>query len=155
MANINKLENLWHTAFKRFYCPETKLFYEYVTDDMSKAYDDLPTVYEICASYPNPCGWGTGMEDSVMNDTGVFQGYRYLNPAQSELRENVAFYPVREVGEGAILAAMCPERKVSDALAEAVLRMAEAVDVDKQSSVYPLLYMPCAYAMCVENRKNC
>ena len=93
--------------------------------------------------------------DVKMNDMGVFQGYRYLNPAQSELRENIAFYPVREVGEGAILAAMCPERKVSDTLAGAVLRMAEAIDVNKQSSVYPLLYMPCAYTMCVENMKSC
>lgn len=390
------LYNLWNTAFERFFCPQTGLFYEFVTDDSAKAWDNLPTALEIKNSYPNPCGWGTGMEDSVMNGTvaidallfygknediqklvysladgvlkcgeagesdgfvarsvlpydgkshyiessrdqythfvysltryyfsdhceknikerirqaivavaekckhdvtahndfnmlredksvglvnkmwgdigaheylrlpmfylaaykisgndeyfslyrkyvdeaienslafnekasrlycslqmmcslkfvydydedekvkekllplmkrlalygedkavnnsiefskkehrseldyafkswrqvnmrdgGYFNGYRYLNPAQSELRENVAFYPVREVGEGAILASMCPEKRVSSHLINAVLTMANAIDVKKQSSVYPLLYLPCAYALCIEN----
>lgn len=90
-----------------------------------------------------------------MHDRGVFGGYRYLNPAQSELGENVAFYPVREVGEGAILASMCPERPVSDLLFEAVIRMAGAIDINKQSSVYALLYLPGAYALCLENKRYC
>ncbi len=394
--NSNLLYNLWNTAFERFWCPETSLFYEFVTDETSKAWDNLPTALEIKNNYPNPCGWGTGMEDSVMNgtvaidallscgvtenikklvhfladgvlkcsevsesegfvarsispydnkshyiessrdqythfvysltryyfsdlceknvkerirraivavadkcrndvtaendfnmlredgsvgkvnkmwgdigaheymrlpmfylaayrisgnddyfslyrkyideaiekshafnektsrlycslqmmcslkfvynydedenikksmlplmkrlalygedkavnnsiefskqkhrceldyafkmwkqvnmkDDGYFNGCRYLNPGQSELSENVAFYPVREVGEGAILAAMCPERRVSSELPKAVLRMANVIDTKKQSSVYPLLYLPCAYALCIEN----
>lgn len=87
-----------------------------------------------------------------MFDGGEYNGYRYLNPGQSELKENSAFYPVREVGEGALLAAMCPHRRVSDEVLLALLRMADAVDVEKQSSVYALLYLPCAYAACLENR---
>ena len=79
-------------------------------------------------------------------------GYRYLNPGQSELKENVAFYPVREVGEGAMLAAMCPKRRVSDDVLVSLTRMSDAIDVKKHSSVYSLLYMPCAYALCMENR---
>ena len=394
----DKLYELWNTALDRFYCPKTGLFYEFVTDETAKAWDDLPTVSEIAKVYPNPCGWGTGMEDAVMNgataldaliashrigvlpvsdmiksfaegvldcqfndkslgfvarsvspydgkshyiessrdqythfvysllryyfsdlsdestkerirnalvavaekckrevipendfnmlredgsigkvnkmwgdigahermrlpmfylaaykvsgDAGYFElyrkyrdealeksidynekasrlycalqmmcslklvyeydedenfksklsplmnrladyaeekvlanayefskperktqldyafkpwrsvnmhesefnGYRYLNPGQSELKENVAFYPVREVGEGAMLAAMCPQRRVSDDVLAALVRMADAIDVKKHSSVYSLLYMPCAYALCMENR---
>lgn len=394
----DKLYELWNTALDRFYCPKTGLFYEFVTDETAKAWDDLPTVSEIAKVYPNPCGWGTGMEDAVMNgataldaliashsigvlpvsdmiksfaegvldcqfndkshgfvarsvspydgkshyiessrdqythfvysllryyfsdlsdestkkrirnalvavaekckrevipendfnmlredgsigkvnkmwgdigahermrlpmfylaaykvsgDAGYFElyrkyrdealeksldynektsrlycalqmmcslklvyeydedenfksklsplmnrladyaeekvlanvaefskperktqldyafkpwrsvnmhddefgAYRYLNPGQSELKENVAFYPVREVGEGAILAAMCPGRRVSDDVLAALVRMADAIDVKKHSSVYSLLYMPCAYALCMENR---
>ena len=68
---IKKLYSLWNTAFERFYCPKTNLFYEFVTDDTSKAWDNLPTETEIQRSYPNPCGWGTGMEDSVMNGSTV------------------------------------------------------------------------------------
>ena len=83
-----------------------------------------------------------------------FGTYRYLNPGQSELKENVAFCPVREVGEGAMLAAMCPQRRVSDDVLAALVRMADAIDVKKHSSVYSLLYMPCAYALCMENRMN-
>jgi len=87
-----------------------------------------------------------------MHDGGEFNGYGYLNPGQSELKENVAFYPVREVGEGAMLAAMCPERRVSDDVLAALVKMSDAIDVKKHSSVYSLLYMPCAYALCMENR---
>ncbi|MBQ8758132.1 MAG: hypothetical protein IJZ20_00390, partial [Clostridia bacterium] len=65
----NSLNFLWKTAFDRFYCPKTKLFYEFVTDRQGKAWDGLPTVSEIEEAYPNPCGWGTGMEDGVMNNS--------------------------------------------------------------------------------------
>ena len=396
----DKLYELWNTALDRFYCPKTGLFYEFVTDETAKAWDDLPTVSEIAKVYPNPCGWGTGMEDAVMNgataldaliashrigvlpvsdmiksfaegvldcqfndkslgfvarsvspydgkshyiessrdqythfvysllryyfsdlsdastkerirnalvavaekckrevipendfnmlredgsigkvnkmwgdigahermrlpmfylaaykvsgDAGYFElyrkyrdealeksldynekasrlycalqmmcslklvyeydedenfksklsplmnrladyaeekvlensvdfskperkaqldyafkpwrsvnmhddefgTYRYLNSGQSELKENVAFYPVREVGEGAMLAAMCPQRRVSDDVLAALVRMADAIDVKTHSSVYSILYMPCAYALCMENRMN-
>lgn len=87
-----------------------------------------------------------------LHDYGVFEGYRYLN--SREPVENRTFYPVREVGEGAMLAAMCPERPVSQALVRAVLNMAGAIDFQKHSSVYAPLYLACAYALCKENLQN-
>ena len=57
----------WETAFRRFFCPETELFYDFVTDVENNAWHHLPTPDDITASVPNPCGWGTGMEDSALN----------------------------------------------------------------------------------------
>lgn len=57
----------WNFIFDRFYSPQTHLIYDALTDDTSKAYDFLPTPAQIQADYPNPCGWGTGMEDSVLS----------------------------------------------------------------------------------------
>ena len=81
-----------------------------------------------------------------------FGGYKYYSSGQTESPLNTAFYPVREVGEGAILAAICPERRVSYELSDAVFNMAQAIDLKKHSSVYAPLYLPCAYALCTENR---
>ena len=61
------IQKAWETAIERFFCPETHLFYEYVYDEAAKAWDNLPTLDQISSAYPNPCSWGTGMEDSVMN----------------------------------------------------------------------------------------
>ena len=54
-------------VFERYFCPETELFYEFVIDDENNAWFHLPSVKEINKQIPNPCGWGTGMEDSAMN----------------------------------------------------------------------------------------
>lgn len=82
----------------------------------------------------------------------VFGGYKYYSSGQTESPLNTAFYPVREVGEGAILAAICPERSISHELSDAVSNMAQAIDFKKHSNVYAPLYLPCAYALCTENR---
>ena len=56
----------WEVVFRRFFCPDTELFYDFVIDD-GNAWHHLPSVEDIKASIPNPCGWGTGMEDSALN----------------------------------------------------------------------------------------
>ena len=56
----------WEVVFRRFFCPDTELFYDFVIDD-GNAWHHLPSVEDIKASVPNPCGWGTGMEDSALN----------------------------------------------------------------------------------------
>lgn len=61
------LEKAWNVMFKRFFNHDTNLFYEFVTTDDNNAWHHLPTIEEINKQIPNPCGWGTGMEDSVMN----------------------------------------------------------------------------------------
>ena len=60
-------ETAWKVVFRRFFCPETELFYDFVIDDENNAWHHLPSVEEINSSIPNPCGWGTGMEDSSLN----------------------------------------------------------------------------------------
>ena len=57
----------WNFIFDRFFCSKTHLLYDALKDDTSKAYDFLPTPEQIQADYPNACGWGTGMEDSLLS----------------------------------------------------------------------------------------
>ena len=83
---------------------------------------------------------------------GFFGGFEYINPAQSERKDNRAFYPVREVAEGAVLAAMCPEHAVSSELFDAVENMACAIDYSRHSSVYAPLLLACAKAALEENK---
>ena len=85
---------------------------------------------------------------------GVIGGFEYVNPAQSERKDNVAFYPVREVAEGAIMAAMCPLYLASDELSEAVDNMACAIDYSRHSSVYAPLLLICAKAAIEENTRT-
>ncbi len=55
---------LWNEFFE----PSTELLYDYRTTlAHNTRFDHLPTVEEIAARIPNPCGWSTGMEDSVIN----------------------------------------------------------------------------------------
>lgn len=61
----NKMEQAWNFVFDKLYCKDTKLIYDYITDSGNTG--SLPTPSEIEACCPNPCGWGTGMEDSVLN----------------------------------------------------------------------------------------
>ena len=50
------------------YCPETGLIYDYVTSrEPAQRFAHLPCRAEVEANLPNPCGWGTGMEDCAIN----------------------------------------------------------------------------------------
>ena len=60
-----KMERAWDFVWDNLYCKDTKLVYDYITEKGNVGH--LPTVQEIEACCPNPCGWGTGMEDSVLN----------------------------------------------------------------------------------------
>lgn len=84
-------------------------------------------------------------------DMGEFEGFRYLNPAQSERKENTAFYPLREIGEAASVAALCPERRISESLIAAIQDMINAMDYDHHYSVYGPLLLACGHMLCREN----
>jgi hypothetical protein len=86
---------------------------------------------------------------------GQFGGFEYDNPAQSERKDNPAFYPVREVAEGAIMAASCPDFHASEALCAAVQNMAEHIDLAHHSSVYAPLLLCCAHILCRKNFPSC
>lgn len=79
-----------------------------------------------------------------------FNGYRYENPAQSERKENAAFYPLRSVGEGACITALCPDYPISENLFEALRFLANTLDLPRYSNVYALLLLPCGYVTCLK-----
>ncbi len=56
-------EKIWELSWTQYFRSETHLFY----DHNSITHQYLPTVEEINRSFPNTCGWGTGMEDSAIS----------------------------------------------------------------------------------------
>ena len=70
-----KISEFLEVVLKRYFCPETELFYDFVVDDNGNAWHHLPKPSQIANSYPNPCGWGTGMEDSSMNGGSAIDGF--------------------------------------------------------------------------------
>lgn len=62
-----KMDKAWKYALKHLYSPVTHQFYDYLTLAGGKyGLEHLPSPGEIKAHFPNPCGWGTGMEDCVL-----------------------------------------------------------------------------------------
>ena len=83
-------------------------------------------------------------------DCGEFGGYTYLNPAQSELKENTSFYPLRAVGELASLVALRYEKPVDADLLILLDDLAGGLDYDNHYTYAPLL-LACGYMLCEEN----
>lgn len=62
------MEKAWRFSWENFFCVKTNLFYDYLAKDFDDALTGhLPDVYAINKQIPNPCGWGTGMEDSTLS----------------------------------------------------------------------------------------
>lgn len=63
--NVEKnIQSAWDFIFNKLWCEKTKLIYDYRTSEGADgAFRHLPTKEQIERSYPNPCGWYTGMED--------------------------------------------------------------------------------------------
>lgn len=68
MAEITWQEKAWDRISRVFFHPGTGLVYDYITADApEERFSHLPSVEEISLSFPNPCGWSTGMEDCALN----------------------------------------------------------------------------------------
>lgn len=62
--NISKA---WDVTWTRFYHPRTHLFYDYISSyEKGEELNHLPKAHEVKLQYPNPCGYGTGMEDCMI-----------------------------------------------------------------------------------------
>lgn len=63
-----QIQNGWDFVMNKLYHPDTHMIYDYLTKETAVASaEDYPTPEEIQICAPNPCGWGTGMEDSTLN----------------------------------------------------------------------------------------
>lgn len=63
-----QIQSGWDFVMDKLYHPDTHMIYDYLTKETAVASaEDYPTPEEISLSAPNPCGWGTGMEDSTLN----------------------------------------------------------------------------------------
>lgn len=62
-----RAELAWQMAWSRFYCPSTCMFYDYLSSyEPGCELAHLPVPDEVHRQYPNPCGYGTGMEDCMI-----------------------------------------------------------------------------------------
>ncbi len=59
-------------------------------------------------------------------------------PEPSDFREHQSYYPLRAVGEGIAVAAICPGWTVSDTAVNRLVQMAEFVDYEKHSTCAPI-----------------
>ena len=61
------MDKTWNFAVSLLFCEKTNLFYDHLYNLTSDgAVKGLPTLEQIGAQIPNPNGWSTGMEDSVI-----------------------------------------------------------------------------------------
>ena len=63
------MEKAWQFTWDNFFCDKTNLIYDYLVRDIDgdALIGHLPSIEEINKQIPNACGWGTGMEDSVLS----------------------------------------------------------------------------------------
>lgn len=63
-----QVDRAWAVAWRNFYSPQTKLFYDFIESrEVGKTLDMLPTEDEVARLYPNECGYGTAMEDCAIS----------------------------------------------------------------------------------------
>lgn len=62
------MEKAWEFILNNFFCEKTNLFYDYLVKEyIEQLTGHLPSADDIINQNPNPCGWGTGMEDSTLS----------------------------------------------------------------------------------------
>ncbi len=62
------MDKAWNFIWKNFFSEKTNIFYDYLVEGIENPVcGHLPSPNEISMQVPNPCGWGTGMEDSVLS----------------------------------------------------------------------------------------
>ena len=113
----------WRMAFERLWCEKTKLFYDFLSEDTPDgAISHLPTPEMIARQVPNPCGWGTGMEDSVLNGGVMLEalitlyqktGEASILPALHEVAEGLLACAQVSGQEGFLARSLSPEDGVS------------------------------------------
>ncbi len=62
------MQSAWKVSWSRFYHPDTKLFYDFITSYRTgKHLSFLPTPEEAARRFPNDHGYSTGMEDCMIS----------------------------------------------------------------------------------------
>ncbi|TWU10331.1 hypothetical protein Pla52o_57050 [Novipirellula galeiformis] len=62
-----KMGQAWEVTWNRFFQKDVQTFADYLSSyEPGKELSHLPTAEEVRRQYPNPCGYGTGMEDGMI-----------------------------------------------------------------------------------------
>ncbi len=83
---------------------------------------------------------------------GFIGGKAYYNPGQSEFRENTALYPIRAVGEGLAVSALCPGYEISEEAQALLCQLSDVIDYEDHYTYAPMTLFN-AYWLLEENRK--
>lgn len=120
---FDKAEEAWARSWEWHYHPATGLFYDYVASaDHEQRLQYLPTPEEIARQYPNPRGWGTGMEDSSISgglllamvcDRYAVTGEAHLREAARQLYEGLVLCATLSPSTGLILRSVSPLDRTS------------------------------------------
>lgn len=88
--NENTVNVIWNFIWENLYYPKTSLLYDrkILDDENNISKDVLPTPEEIKKQIPNPCGWGTDMEDSMINGGVMLETIvnRYEATGETEMK---------------------------------------------------------------------
>ena len=87
-----QIQNGWDFVMNKLYHPDTHMIYDYLTKETAVASaEDYPSPEEIKISSPNPCGWGTGMEDSTLNLSSMVEAMiaRYSLTKEEAIKEQL------------------------------------------------------------------
>ncbi len=92
--NLEKqMEKAWTYIWNTLFSDTSNLFYDYISNrEHENRFDHLPYPDEIAQQFPNPCGWGTGMEDSMLNAGSVMDILRL----RRELAKDQTALPLAE-----------------------------------------------------------
>lgn len=67
LARAQNIEQAWEVVWTRFYLPQVQTFGDYLSSyEKGNEQAHLPTAEEVRRQFPNPCGYGTGMEDGAI-----------------------------------------------------------------------------------------
>ena len=102
------LQNVWNYIWNHLYDERTGMFYNHLAGDAVKASEYLPEPEMINLLIPNPAGYGTGMEDCMLNAGLMMDAVvaRYEVTGDESMREYAA-----KICKGLILDASVSHQK--------------------------------------------
>ncbi|QDT17942.1 M14 family zinc carboxypeptidase [Alienimonas californiensis] len=86
-------ERAWAVVWDRFFIEETETFADYLSSyEPGRELAHLPTAAEVRRQFPNPCGYGTGMEDGMILGGALLSAIvdRHAVTGDDDLREPAA-----------------------------------------------------------------
>src|SRR6478735_5550480 len=114
-----KVNQAGEVAWDRFFIKDVQLFADYLSSyEKGKELAHLPTAEEVGRQFPNPCGYGTGMEDgmilggamlSIITDMHAVTGDEKLRDSIAKVFNGVRLCTTVHQVPGYVARNVCPE----------------------------------------------
>jgi hypothetical protein len=86
-------DQAWDVVWSRFFQPDSQTFMDFLSSyEPGQELAHLPTADEVARQYPNPCGYGTGMEDGMILGGAMLSTIcdRFAVTGEASLRDRAA-----------------------------------------------------------------